>query len=194
MLELFAILSVCCVACTGGSRQLILCLVRPFHMRTFIVFLILAATAGAQTTTPQPLPTVPVPEVDYYAAGPPRPTHEEFLSRVRYPYRASDQQQRRIERAARKVRIGWSEQQVLEVLGPPDYKAPWVHDIGRGRSKKTVLDEVWHWVHTMEKPQRYDEPGRILIISLDNRSKPRRVIHVDGVGIPNLKRRNAPEV
>lgn len=136
---------------------------------------------------------VPTPEVDYYAAGPPRPTYDEFFSRLRYPYHAAPEQQRRLERAARILRVGWTEPQVLKLLGPPDYKATWLHDVGRGRKRKTVVDEYWHYIYAMEAPSRPEEPGRLLIIGLSNRSKPRRVIQVDGNEIPGLKLQNVPK-
>ncbi len=162
-------------------------------MRAFILLLLFACTAVAQTTLP-PLPTVPIPEIDYYVAGLPRPTYEEFFSRITYPYRATPERQARIERAARAMRLGWTEPQVRKLLGPPDYKAKWLHDVGRGKRKKTVLDEYWHYIHSMDQPSRYDAPGRLLVIGLSNRSKPRRVIQVDGVDIPGLKAQGVPEI
>lgn len=165
-------------------------LVRPHHVRAIIIFLLFARTAAvAQMPTLQPLPTIPVP-----AAGPPRPTYDEFFSRINYPYRAAPEQRRRIERAGRVVRIGWTEPQILKLLGPPDYKAKWLHDVGRGSRKRTVLDEYWHYIHSMDEPSRYDAPGRLFIIGLSNGSKPRRVIQVDGVDIPGLKPQGVPEV
>ena len=160
-------------------------------MRALII-LLFAVSAVAQTPTLGPLPTVPVSEVDPYVAGPPRPTFDEFFSRIRYPYRAAPEQQRRIERAARALRVGLTEPQVLKLLGPPDYKAKWVHDVARGGRYKTVLDEYWHYIYSMDEPPRHDAPARGLIIGLSNGSKPRRVIQVDGVGIPGLKRQNVP--
>ena len=150
--------------------------------------------AAAQTSALQPLPTVPVPAVDHYSAGPPRPTYDEFFSRITYPYRAAPEQRSRIERAARVVRLGWTESQILKLLGPPDYKAKWLHDVGRGRRKRAVLDEYWHHIHSMEEPSSPAAPGRLLIIGLSNGSKPRRVIQVDGVDIPGLKPQGVPEV
>jgi hypothetical protein len=143
-------------------------------MRPLFAVLLLAATTLAQTT-------------------PLRPTYEEFLSRIRYPYRAAPEQQRRIEHAARVVRLGWTEQQLLKLLGPPDYTAKWLHDVGRGRTKKAVLDEYWHYIYSMDGPSRPEYPGRLLIIGLSNRSKPHRAIQVDGNDIPGLKPQGVPK-
>ncbi len=166
------------------------------HSRQILVPLLavgLGSTTLAQRQTSAPLPTVPVPEIDYYASGPPRPRYEEFFSRIRYPYHTTAEQKQRIERAARILRVGWTEAQVLKLLGPPDYKATWLHDVGRGRRKKTVLDEYWHYIYAMKEPSRPDELGRLLIIGLTNRSKPRRVIQVDGNELPGLKPQNVPK-
>ena len=152
------------------------------------------ATTLVAETSPLPLlPAVPAPEVDYYAAGSPHPTYDEFFARVRYPYHAAPEQQRRIERAAHILRVGSTEPQVLKLLGAPDYKAGWIHDVRRRGTKKTVLDEYWHYVCAIKEPSRPDQPGRIFIIGLSNRSKPRRVIQVDGNEIPGLKRQNVPK-
>ena len=121
------------------------------------------------------------------------PSYADFFSRVHYPYHATPEQQRRIERAARILRVGWTEQQVLALLGPPDYKAGWVHDVGKGSKKKTVVDEYWHYVHSMEQQSSPDQPGRLLIIGFSNGSTPRRVIQVDGNEILGLKRQNVPK-
>jgi hypothetical protein len=85
--------------------------------------------ASGQTPTPVPAPTFPTPEVDYYRGGPPHPTHDEFFSRITYPYHAPPEQQHRIERAARVLHIGSNEPQVIKLLGEPNYKAPWYHAI-----------------------------------------------------------------
>jgi hypothetical protein len=133
----------------------------------------LVSAALAQTgTSPRPMPT---PEIDYYAAGPPHPTYDEFFSAITYPYRASTDRQRRIEHAARIIRVGYTEPQILRLLGQPDYKIPAYHH-PRGRF---VVDERWHYVHTMEQPPRSGRPGKMLIILLSNRSNPRGVIVVD---------------
>jgi len=123
----------------------------------------------------------------------PRPSYDDFFSRVRYPYHAAPERRRSIEQAARVLRVGWTEQQVLTQLGPPDYKAGWLHDVGKGSKKKTVGDEYWHYVHSMEQQRSPDQPGRLLIIGFSNRSTPRRVIQVDGNELPGLKRQNVPK-
>ena len=46
-----AIESVCCVACTEGSRQLILCLVRPMQ-RTFVAFALITAVVTSSVASP----------------------------------------------------------------------------------------------------------------------------------------------
>lgn len=163
------------------------------QVRVFIVLLLLSGPALAQTSAVSPLPSAPVPKADDYSAGPPRPTYEEFFSRIRYPYHATPEQQRRIERTARLVRLGWTEARLVKLLGPPDYKAQWFHNVGRGHTKETVLDEYWHYIYSMDGPSRPEEPGRLLVIGLSNRSKPRRVIQVDGNEIPGLKRLGVPK-
>ena len=116
------------------------------------------ATTLVAETSPLPLlPAVPAPEVDYYAAGSPHPTYDEFFARVRYPYHAAPEQQRRIERAAHILRVGSTEPQVLKLLGAPDYKAGWIHDVRRRGTKKTVLDEYWHYVYAIKEPSRPDD-------------------------------------
>jgi hypothetical protein len=120
------------------------------------------------------------------------PSYDDFFSRLRYPYHAAAEQQRRIERAARILRVGWTEQQVLTLLGPPDYKGSWLHDVGKAGKTRTTLDEYWHYVYSMEQKSSYDHPGRILVIGLSNGSKPRRVIQVDG-DVPGLKPQNVPK-
>jgi hypothetical protein len=149
-------------------------------MRHSLLIAVAAAcisTAFAQTaTSPHPMPT---PEIDYYAAGLPHPTYNEFFSGIIFPYHAPADRQRRIEHAARAIRIGYTEPQILRLLGQPDYKAPAYHFIYP--PQRFVADEVWHYVHTIEQPPRYDHPGKMLVIMLSNRSKPRKVIHIDKV-------------
>ena len=139
----------------------------------------LASAAFAQMATPTSPRPVPTPEIDYYAAGPPHPTFDEFFSRVRYPYHAPADRQRRIEHAARVIQTGYTERQILHLLGQPDYKAPAYHFTQP--PERFVADEVWHYVHTIKQPPRYDRPGKMLLIMLSNRSKPRRVIEIDKV-------------
>ena len=147
--------------------------ITPFALAA--VFLVGAALAQT-TTSPRPMPT---PEIDYYAAGPPHPTRDDFFSHITYPYHASADRQRRIEHAARVIRVGYTESQILDLLGQPDYKAPAYHFISP--PQRFVADEVWHYVHTIEQPPRYDRPGKMLLVMLSNRSKPRRVIRVDKI-------------
>jgi hypothetical protein len=123
---------------------------------------------------------MPTPEIDYYARGPPHPTYYEFFSGVAYPYRASTDRQRRIEHAARVIRIDYTEPKILKLVGRPDYKVPALHFICC--PQRFVADERWHYVHTIEQPLRNDRPpGKMLIILLSNRSKPRNVIGIDKV-------------
>jgi len=139
--------------------------------------LVSGALAQKETmTTPHQMPT---PEIDYYAAAPPHPTRDEFFSHLTYPYHATADRQRRIEDAARVIQTGKTELQILDLLGQPDYKAPAYHFIDS--PQRFVADEVWHYVHTIEQPPRYDRPGKMLLIMLSNRSKPRRVIEIDKV-------------
>ncbi|MGI8570287.1 MAG: hypothetical protein ACR2KT_15175 [Methylocella sp.] len=162
-------------------------------MEFFDIVVLMDGTPIRPEEVPSRVGPLPAPEVDYYTAGPPHPTYKEFFAGVRYPYHAAPEQQRRIERAARILRVGWTEAQVLELLGPPDYKARWLHDVGQGRKKKTVVDEYWQYIYSMEEASRPEEPGRLLIIGLSNRSTPRMVIQVDGNDIPGLKPQNVPK-
>jgi len=145
-----------------------------------ILFVVTTVTAAAFAQSPP-------------SASSPRPSYDDFFSRVRYPYHAVPEQKRRIERAARILRVGWTEQQVLTLLGPPDYKAGWLHEVGKGSKKKTVVDEYWHYVHSMEQQASPDQPGRLLIIGFSNSAIPRLVIQVDGNEIPGLKPQNVPK-
>jgi hypothetical protein len=152
-------------------------------MRQTLLIAVVAAcisTALGQTaTSPRPMPT---PEIDYYAAGPPHPTYDEFFSGITFPYHASADRQRRIEHAARLIRIGYTEPQILKLLGQPDYNVPAYHFICC--PQRCVLDERWHYVHMIEQPLQNDRvPGKMLIILLSNRSKPRKVIVIDKVGL-----------
>ena len=150
-------------------------------MRQALLIAVAAAyisTALAQTaTSPRPMPT---PEIDYYAASPPHPTHDEFFSHITYPYRASAERQSRIEHAARVIRIGCTEPQLLQLLGQPDYKIPTYHFIYP--PQRFVADEAWLYVHTIEQPSRVQWAGKALRVLLSNRSKPRKVIVVDKIG------------
>jgi hypothetical protein len=123
----------------------------------------------------------------------PRPSYDDFFSSVHYPYHAALEQQRRIERAARILRVGWTEQQVLARLGPPDYKTGSSVYRHHAPSEKTVVDQYWHYVHSMEQQPSPDQPGRLLIIGFSNGSTPRRVVQVDGNEIPGLKPQNVPK-
>jgi hypothetical protein len=123
---------------------------------------------------------MPTPEIEYYAAGPPHPTHDEFFSHITYPYHASAERQRRIEHAARVIRVGYTEPQILHLLGQPDYKMATYHFIDP--PQRFVADEVWLYVHTIEQPSRANWHGKALRVLLSNRLKPRKVTVVDKIG------------
>jgi len=101
----------------------------------------------------------------------PHPTIDDFRATIGYPYHAPPARAARIERAARDIRKGMTEAEVLRIAGPPDYKAPWVYHTLRG--------EVWYYVHTWEHSIEPGYHGKMVTIRLDGRVRPRIVFSVD---------------
>jgi hypothetical protein len=102
-----------------------------------------------------------------------RPTIDDFRAHIRYPYYAPVAHQQQMARGAHMLHKGMTEAQVLEIMGPPDYKARWFNppDAHRG--------EVWHYVHTWERDIEPGYHGKMVILILDERVRPRTLRYFD---------------
>src|SRR5688500_9841806 len=75
-----------------------------------------------------------------------RPTINDCRADIRYPYYAPVARRQQIERGAQMLRKGMTEAEVLQIMGPADYKARWFYP------PDTLRGEIWHYVHTWEQP------------------------------------------
>lgn len=146
-------------------------------------------------TASQPFPKssqrVRPPIVSTTAQAVVEPTVEQFMAHLSYPYRAPRPRRLKIERAAKELRVGATEEEVLAMLGQPDFRAPYM----RGRKHRLqAYAEVWCYVHTWVRqtpwvrqttppePPSYWNHGKGLGIELTNESKPRVVVRVTKYG------------
>ncbi len=102
-----------------------------------------------------------------------RPTIDDFRAHITYPYHASPERTAQLERAARTLRKGMTEAEVLRIAGAADYKARWFYP------PDTLRGEVWHYVHTWDRPIEPDYHGKMLTVTLDERGRPRILLDFD---------------
>jgi hypothetical protein len=104
-----------------------------------------------------------------------RPTIDDFRAQIHYPYHAPVARQQRMERAAHLLCKGMTEAEVLQVIGPPDYKARWFYP------PDTLRGEVWEYVYTWERPIDPFYHGKMISLTLDETVRPRRLLYLDAV-------------
>jgi starvation-inducible outer membrane lipoprotein len=130
---------------------------------------------------PRPLRQHQPPIVSTTAQAVAQPTIEQFTANLWYPYKAPRPRRIGIENAAHKLTIGATEEEVKAKLGQPDYKAPNMRELGKHRFQ--AYQEVWHYVHTWEKPISPYYHGKMLVVTLTNESVPRVVVHIYNEGL-----------
>lgn len=101
------------------------------------------------------------------------PTIDDFCAHIRYPYRAPVPRQHQMARGAHSLHKGMTEAEVLQIIGPPDYKAGWFYPSGALRG------EVWHYVHTWERQIEPDYHGKMITLTLDGRVRSRTLFDFD---------------
>jgi hypothetical protein len=103
-----------------------------------------------------------------------RPTIDDFRAHIRYPYYAPVARQQQLTRGVHMLRKGMAEAEVLQIMGPPDYKARWFYPVD------TLRGEVWEYVHTWERPIEPDYHGKMVSLTLDETVRPRTLLDFDG--------------
>lgn len=112
-----------------------------------------------------------------------RPRMDDFVARIRFPYRAPPDRRAWIERAFRVLKVGTTEAEVLSMIGEPDYKAPYNMTTTRNGSARAEA-EVWHYVVLWNHLPLPKDSGTMLILTLRNSSVPRKVVRIDKIKAP----------
>ena len=82
-----------------------------------------------------------------------------------------------MERGVHRLHNGMTEAEVLQIMGPADYKARWFYP------PDTLRGEVWHYVHTWKHPIGPDDHGKMVTITLDERVRPRTLLDFDATDL-----------